>query len=46
VPFLKSALKLSKEEAKKRACALPFGERRVRELTPKDFGALANAFKE
>jgi 16S rRNA (adenine1518-N6/adenine1519-N6)-dimethyltransferase len=46
VPFLKSTLKLSKEEAKKRACALPFGERRVRELAPKDFGALANAFTE
>jgi 16S rRNA (adenine1518-N6/adenine1519-N6)-dimethyltransferase len=46
VPFLKSTLKLSKEEAKKRACAVPFGERRVRELEPKDFGALANALAE
>jgi 16S rRNA (adenine1518-N6/adenine1519-N6)-dimethyltransferase len=46
VPFLKSTLKLSKEDSKKRACALPFGERRVRELAPKDFGALANAFAE
>jgi len=45
-PFLKSALKLSKEEAKKRACAVRFGERRVRELAPKDFGALADAFAE
>jgi len=34
-PFLKSTFKLSKEEAKKRACALPLSERRVRELTPK-----------
>jgi hypothetical protein len=25
---------------------VPFGERRVRELAPKDFGALANAFTE
>jgi 16S rRNA (adenine1518-N6/adenine1519-N6)-dimethyltransferase len=46
VPFLKSTFKLSKEEAKKRACAIPFGERRVRELAPKDFGALANACAE
>jgi 16S rRNA (adenine1518-N6/adenine1519-N6)-dimethyltransferase len=46
VPFLKSTLKLSKEEAKKRACAMPFGERRVRELAPRDFGALANVFTE
>lgn len=46
VPFLKSALKMPKEEAKKLACACPFGDRRVRELAPKDFGALANAFTE
>ncbi len=46
VPFLKSALKLPKEEAKKRARACTFGERRVRELAPKDFGALANAITE
>jgi len=45
-PFIKSTFKVSKEEAKKRASALPFGERRVRELAPKDFGALANAFAE
>jgi 16S rRNA (adenine1518-N6/adenine1519-N6)-dimethyltransferase len=45
-PFLKSTLGLSKEEAKRRACAVPFSERRVRELAPKDFGALANAFAE
>ncbi len=44
--FIKSTFKLSKEEAKKRACAMPFGERRVRELAPEDFGALANALKE
>ena len=46
VPFLKSTLKLSKEEAKKRVFALPFCDRRVRELSPKDFGALAHAFTE
>jgi 16S rRNA (adenine1518-N6/adenine1519-N6)-dimethyltransferase len=46
VPFIKSTFKVSKEEAKKRVWTLPFGERRVRELAPKDFGALANAFAE
>ncbi|MEM2098520.1 MAG: 16S rRNA (adenine(1518)-N(6)/adenine(1519)-N(6))-dimethyltransferase RsmA [Candidatus Bathyarchaeia archaeon] len=46
VPFLKSTFKLSKDEAKRYASAIPFGERRVRELAPKDFGALANALAE
>lgn len=46
VPFFKSARKLKKEEAKKLAATAPFGERRVRELTPKDFGELSNAFAE
>jgi len=46
VPFIKSAFKVSKEEAEKRVCVVSFGERRVRELSPKDFGVLANAFKE
>lgn len=46
VPFLEKALKISKEEAKKHACALPLAERRVRELSPKDFGVLANALTE
>ena len=46
VPFIKSTLKVSKKEAKKRVCAVLFGERRVRELAPKDFGALANALAE
>ena len=46
VPFLENALKLSKEEAKKRACTLVSAERRVREFSPKDFGELANAFAE
>lgn len=46
VPFIKSTFKVSKEEAKKRVCVVPFGERRVRELAPKDFGALANALKD
>jgi 16S rRNA (adenine1518-N6/adenine1519-N6)-dimethyltransferase len=42
-PFIRSTLKLSKLDAEKIALALPFHERRVRELSPKDFGALANA---
>jgi 16S rRNA (adenine1518-N6/adenine1519-N6)-dimethyltransferase len=46
VPFIKSAFKVSKEEAEKRVCGVPFGERRVRELSPKDFGALANDLKD
>ncbi len=43
VPFIKSALDTPKEDAEKRACALPFRDKRVRELFPKDFGVLANA---
>jgi len=46
VPFLKGTFKLSKEDARKRVSGMPFGERRVRELAPKDFGALANALAE
>jgi 16S rRNA (adenine1518-N6/adenine1519-N6)-dimethyltransferase len=42
-PFLKSTLKTSKEDAEKLACAFPFSDKRVRELSPKDFGVLANA---
>jgi hypothetical protein len=34
---------MSKEEAVKTAGALPFLNKRVRELAPEDFGALANA---
>ncbi|MGD0643619.1 MAG: 16S rRNA (adenine(1518)-N(6)/adenine(1519)-N(6))-dimethyltransferase RsmA [Candidatus Bathyarchaeia archaeon] len=43
MPFIKSTLKLTKDEAEKIAFALPFHDRRARELLPKDFGALANA---
>jgi 16S rRNA (adenine1518-N6/adenine1519-N6)-dimethyltransferase len=45
-PFIKSTFRVSKEEAEKRVCVVPFGERRVRELSPKDFGVLANALKD
>jgi 16S rRNA (adenine1518-N6/adenine1519-N6)-dimethyltransferase len=43
VPFLKTNLKSSKQEAEKVAVALPFHEKRPRELTPEQFGELANA---
>lgn len=42
-PFIRSNYKLSKEEAKKIADILPFKEKRPRELSPKDFGAIADA---
>jgi len=42
-PFLRSQLKISKQNAEKIALSLPFRERRARELSPKDFGELANA---
>jgi len=43
VPFIKSTLKVSKEDAEKMACTIPFREKRVRELPPEAFGELANA---
>jgi 16S rRNA (adenine1518-N6/adenine1519-N6)-dimethyltransferase len=43
VPFLKNARKLGKSEAKKLASKAPFGDRRARELSPREFGELANA---
>jgi len=45
-PFLKNAYKMPGEEAERRVCAISFRERRVRELSPKDFGVLANALKD
>ena len=42
-PFIRDNFKLSKQDAEKLALSLPFHDRRVRELSPKDFGALANA---
>lgn len=43
VPFIKSTLKVAKEDAEKVACAFSFREKRVRELPPEAFGELANA---
>ena len=42
-PFLRTRFELSKQEAEKLALTLPNHDRRVRELCPKDFGAIANA---
>lgn len=43
VPFLRTNLKLSKQDAEKMADALPFQDKRARELTPEQLGVLANA---
>jgi|SRR5208283_1610612 len=43
VPFIKSTLKISKTDAEKIVLNMPFQERRARELSPNDFGVLANA---
>ena len=42
-PFIRDNYKLSKDDAEKLAHSFPESERRVRELFPKDFGAIANA---
>jgi 16S rRNA (adenine1518-N6/adenine1519-N6)-dimethyltransferase len=42
-PFIRENFKLSKSDAEKLAHSFPPHERRVRELPPTDFGALANA---
>jgi 16S rRNA (adenine1518-N6/adenine1519-N6)-dimethyltransferase len=42
-PFIKSSFKLSKQDSEKLSHSLPSSDRRVRELSPTDFGALANA---
>jgi 16S rRNA (adenine1518-N6/adenine1519-N6)-dimethyltransferase len=43
VPFIKSNFKFSKQDAEKLAQRLPHCENRVRELSPRDFGAITNA---
>jgi 16S rRNA (adenine1518-N6/adenine1519-N6)-dimethyltransferase len=45
VPFVKSTLKIGKEDAEKLVGALPFCEKRVRELPPEAFGELANEIR-
>ena len=44
MPFLRSTLKLSKTEVETVVAKLPNRERRPRELSPKDFGVLVDAF--
>lgn len=44
-PFLRTTLKLNKQDSEKRALQFTFHDRRVRELSPKEFGAIANALK-
>lgn len=41
-PYLRSNYKMSKDEAEKLAQSVPFHEHRPRELSPKDFGAIAD----
>jgi 16S rRNA (adenine1518-N6/adenine1519-N6)-dimethyltransferase len=43
VPFMKGTLDFDNKTICKMADAVPFHDRRVRELAPEDFGALANA---
>jgi 16S rRNA (adenine1518-N6/adenine1519-N6)-dimethyltransferase len=43
VAFMRSTRRTDRDEAAQKAEALPFGDRRVRELAPEDFGVLANA---
>jgi 16S rRNA (adenine1518-N6/adenine1519-N6)-dimethyltransferase len=45
-PFIRGSFKLSKQEAEKLSLSLPSSERRVRELSPTDFGALSNALPQ
>jgi 16S rRNA (adenine1518-N6/adenine1519-N6)-dimethyltransferase len=42
VSFLKSVRKMSREEAEHLASVAPFGDRRVRTLSPEEFGELAD----
>ncbi len=42
VSFLKSTCNMAKQDAARLAEAVPFRERRARELAPRDFGVLAN----
>ena len=42
-PFLRTNMQLGKQDAEKLAVTLPFHDKRVRELTPEQFGALADA---
>jgi 16S rRNA (adenine1518-N6/adenine1519-N6)-dimethyltransferase len=45
-PFLRSTRKMSKREAARVAEAVPFRDRRARDLSPKDFGELVDVLAE
>ena len=45
-PFIKGSFKLSKQDAEKLSLSLPYSDRRVRELSPTDFGAISNALPQ
>jgi 16S rRNA (adenine1518-N6/adenine1519-N6)-dimethyltransferase len=45
-PFIKASFKLSKQDAETLSLSLPYSERRVRELSPADFGELSNALPQ
>ncbi len=46
LPFVKGMSAIVTENAVKLSEAFPFADKRVRELAPEDFGALANAFSD
>jgi 16S rRNA (adenine1518-N6/adenine1519-N6)-dimethyltransferase len=46
LPFLKDALKMDKANAEKMIAALPLKTKRVRELAPSDFGAIADVLSK
>ncbi|XES76849.1 MAG: 16S rRNA (adenine(1518)-N(6)/adenine(1519)-N(6))-dimethyltransferase RsmA [Candidatus Bathyarchaeia archaeon] len=46
VPFIRAEFKVDKTEAAKMASTFPLHNRRARELTPSDFGALADALSQ
>jgi len=43
VPYMKVNFKFCKSDAEKLVLSIPFNDKRVRELSPQDFGAIANA---
>ena len=46
LPFMKGIPAIATEKTVKLTEAFPFGDKRVRELAPEDFGALANALSD
>ena len=45
-PYIKSNFKLNKQDTEKLSHSFPSSDRRVRELSPNDFGALTNALSK